>query len=308
MGFFSSAKDWLSDAASSVSHAVTHPGETFNAAKEATSEFIGEVAENPGRFAALAGQGLVNGTCGAVSWVGDLGVMAYNGGTALTNRVAGTDFQGTEFSFQDTLEEGFYDMTGIERLVPETDAERAVLYGTQAITEVGIFVGATIATGGLAAGAAGAAGTARAASLGTRAVSALGAGTRIGTKTGVALTGVTTTSSAIAANSDFQQNRAEQEFVQQQAIDAINASLAEDFAAADVAPTDAAIDEETRLSTDVTRPEDAGQLGATFLASADPHQVPESLRNFAQTFNDSAAPQSGEVQPVATTQFGLQLT
>lgn len=157
MGFFDTVKDVGSsiadsamDIGSGIKHAVTHPKESWQSVKN----FGSYVADNPGRAAHLAAQGLVGATTSIVGMVGDLGVLAYSKGIRHgINYVAGTDLQGVQFGVvTDYLTDEAYgtlDKVGFERFAAENDYERTILYGTQAVGEIAAFVAVTVATAGV---------------------------------------------------------------------------------------------------------------------------------------------------------------
>ncbi|MDP7141810.1 MAG: hypothetical protein QF692_08280 [Alphaproteobacteria bacterium] len=218
MGFFSSAKDWLSDTASSVassvSHAVTHPRETFEAASDAVSGFASYAVENPGRMLQVAGQGVVNGVTGTVGAVGDLGLMAYNHGIRHgVNLVPGVDLDKTDFSCTESL-------SGLGQFTePRNDYERAMMYGTQGVFEVGTFIAVSAATAG-AGGAALAAvrGGSIAARAGTAAVNTARIMSPFNSAAALTLEGAVTTHSI---TTNIGQDQQEAEFANQMVVDGV---------------------------------------------------------------------------------------
>lgn len=184
----------LESAGEGIQYAWEHKGEIAQSIGEglatagnAVGEFTYRMATDPGRTLALAGQGLTNAVIATGGSIVDLAGMAggaiiktawdYNPATLLVNGAA--NFVGLDspigsigFEYGDLLDINVTDwaIEHTQFIEPKDDYERAMLYGTQAIGEIGSFIALTAVTGGAYAGLRGAAGAARTARIATAAM------------------------------------------------------------------------------------------------------------------------------------------
>ena len=168
MGWWSDVKDWtaekadnigtaVSNGASAVYHAATHPVETFDKVADATAnaasatvEYFEEkgpigFAKDVGRSIEVTSQGLVKGLGSGAATLGDLAV---NVGYNWTTRNAINLFRDEKLESYNSNYAGRA-AKALTWTEPENNYERILMSGGQVIGEIGSFVAVTVATAGV---------------------------------------------------------------------------------------------------------------------------------------------------------------